>query len=318
MGKPYSEDLRRGVVQAIEAGHTYEDVACLCGVSVSSISRFLTRWRRSGSVSPAKFGGYKGYALEGHENRITQWIAARPDLTLSELQARLAKEKVVVSQTAIFRFLRHLDFTFKKSLHAAEQDRPDVAAARKAWRKMQTGLDPRKLVFIDETSASTNMTRRYGRGTRGERLVCKIPYGHWKTSTFIAALRHNRVTAPLLLDGTMNGQSFLAYVEQILAPTLKRGDIVVMDNVSVHKVAGVREAIEAREAILLYLPPYSPDLNPIEQFFSKLKAILRKAAACSIKNLWTVIGSCLKNFSPSECAADLLNAGYGQPYRKTL
>ncbi len=114
MGKPYTEDLRRGVVQAIEAGHTYEEVACLCGVSVSSISRFLTRWRRSGSVSPAKFGGYKGYALEGHENRITQWIAARPDLTLSELQARLAKEKVVVSQTAIFRFLRHLDFTFKK------------------------------------------------------------------------------------------------------------------------------------------------------------------------------------------------------------
>jgi transposase len=114
MGKPYSEDLRRGVVQAIEAGHTYEEVADLCGVSVSSISRFLTRWRRSGSVSPAKFGGYKGYALERHEKRITQWIAARPDITLSELRARLAKEKVTVSQTAIFRFLRHLDFTFKK------------------------------------------------------------------------------------------------------------------------------------------------------------------------------------------------------------
>ncbi len=183
---------------------------------------------------------------------------------------------------------------------------------------MQAGLDPRKLVFIDETSASTNMTRRYGRGTRGERLVCKIPFGHWKTSTFIAALRHNRVTAPLLLDGAMNGQTFLAYVEQILAPTLKRGDIVVMDNVSVHKVAGVREVIEAREAILLYLPPYSPDLNPIEQFFSKLKAILRKAAACTIKNLWTVIASCLKDFPPAECAAYLLNAGYGQPYRKML
>jgi transposase len=183
---------------------------------------------------------------------------------------------------------------------------------------MQMGLDPRKLVFIDETSASTNMTRRYGRGTRGERLVCKIPHGHWKTSTFIAALRHNRVTAPLLLDGAMNGQSFLAYVEQILAPTLKRGDIVVMDNVSVHKVAGVREAIEARGAMLLYLPPYSPDLHPIEQFFSKLKAILRKAAARSIDNLWTIIGSCLMHLSPSECAAYLLNAGYGQPYRKML
>lgn len=183
---------------------------------------------------------------------------------------------------------------------------------------MQTRLDPRRLVFIDETGASTNMTRRYGRGTRGERLVCKVPHGHWKTSTFVAALRYNRVTAPLLLDGAMNGVSFLAYVEQILAPTLRRGDIVIMDNVSVHKVAGVCEAIEARGASLFYLPPYSPDLNPIEQFFSKLKAILRKVAARSIESLWSAIGSCLADFPPRECAAYLANTGYGQPYRKML
>jgi transposase len=162
------------------------------------------------------------------------------------------------------------------------------------------------------------MTRRYGRGARGQRLVCKVPHGHWKTFTFIAALRHNRVTAPLLLDGPMNGLSFLAYVEQILAPTLRFGDIVIMDNVSIHKVAGIREAIEARGAILYYLPPYSPDLNPIEQFFSKLKALLRKAAATSIRNLWAAIRSSLKDFSPAECAAYLFNAGYGQPYRKML
>jgi transposase len=114
MGKPYSEDLRQGVVQAIEAGHTYEEVADLYGVSISSVSRFVTRWRGTGSVSPEKFGGYKGYVLEPYRDRITQWIAARPDVTLSELQAQLAKKKVAVSQTAIFRFLRHLDFTFKK------------------------------------------------------------------------------------------------------------------------------------------------------------------------------------------------------------
>jgi len=157
----------------------------------------------------------------------------------------------------------------KKSLHAAEQDRPDVVAARKAWFKMQMRLDPRRLAFIDETSVSTNMTRRYGRA-RGARLICKIPHGHWKTSTFVAALRYNGITAPLLLDGPMNGASFLAYVEQILAPTLRRGDIVIMDNVSVHKVAGIREVIAARGAALCYLPAYSPDLNPIEKFFSKL------------------------------------------------
>jgi transposase len=193
-----------------------------------------------------------------------------------------------------------------------------VAAARKAWFKRQPTLDPRRLVFIDETSASTNMTRHYGRTTRGERLVCKVPHGHWKTSTFIAALRHNRITAPLLLDGPMNGPSFLAYVEQILAPTLRRGDMLIMDNVSLHKVAGVRQAIEARGAALFYLPPYSPDLNPIEQAFSKLKAFLRNAAARSISSLWAVIGTCLTQFSPRECAAYLANAGYGQPFRKML
>jgi transposase len=206
----------------------------------------------------------------------------------------------------------------KKSLHAAEQDRADVAAARKAWQRMQMRLDPRRLVFIDETCASTNMTRRYGRGTRGQRLICKVPFGHWKTSTFIAALRHNRITAPLLLDGPMNGASFLAYVEQMLAPTLKRGDVVIMDNVSIHKVAGVREAIETRGAMLFYLPPYSPDFNPIEQLFSKLKAMLRKAAATSIASLWAAVASFIKEFPPRECAAYLVNAGYGQPYRKML
>jgi transposase len=186
------------------------------------------------------------------------------------------------------------------------------------WAKMQTRLDPRQLVFIDETSAATNMTRRYGRCACGERLVCKVPHGHWKTSTFVAALRHNRITAPLLLDGPMNGPSFLAYVEQILAPTLRSGHIVIMDNVSIHKVAGVREAIEARGASLRYLPPYSPDLNPIEQFFSTLKSVLRKVAARSITALWQAVRSALKAFSPRECAAYLAHAGYGQPYRKTL
>lgn len=162
------------------------------------------------------------------------------------------------------------------------------------------------------------MTRLYGRGPRGERLVCKVPHGHWKTMTFIAALRHDRITAPLLLDGPMNGESFKAYVEQMLAPTLKRGDIVVMDNVSIHKVPGVREAIEACGATVPKLPPYSPDLNPIEQLFAKIKALLRKAAARSVDSLRKAIASSLKRCSPSECAAFLAHAGYSQPNRKAL
>jgi transposase len=183
-------------------------------------------------------------------------------------------------------------------------------------------LDPRRLVFIDETSVSTVITRLYGRAMQGERLVDKKPHGNWKTITFIAALRHDCVTAPFVLDGPMNGEMFKAYVEQFLAPTLKRGDIVFMDNVSVHKVEGIEEAIEARGAIPFYLPAYSPDLNPIEQLFSKLKAIVRKFAAYSLKktaftveSLCKVIASCLNDISPSECAAYLANSGYGQPKR---
>src|ERR1700752_4006071 len=150
----------------------------------------------------------------------------------------------------------------KKSLHAAEQQRPDVAAAREVWRDRQPNLDPDRLVFIDETWATTNLTRRYGRAARGQRLVAPVPHGHWKTSTFVAGLRASGLTAPLVVDGAMNGEIFLAYIEQILAPTLSAGDVVIVDNLSSHKVAGVREAIERRGATLLYLPPYSPDLNP--------------------------------------------------------
>lgn len=167
-----------------------------------------------------------------------------------------------------------------------------------------------RLVFIDETWAKTNMARRYGRSNRGQRLVAAVPHGHWNTTTFVAGLRHDGITAPLVIDGTMNGEIFRAYVEQFLAPTLSPGDIVVMDNLGSHKVAGVRQAIAAKGASLLYLPPYSPDLNPIEQVFAKLKALLRKAAARSIEALWIAIGTMLDQFSPTECANYLANSGY--------
>jgi transposase len=200
-----------------------------------------------------------------------------------------------------------------------------VAIARRALQRRQTRLDPKKLVFIDETSVSTTITRLYGRAPQGERLVQKVMHGNWKTVTFIAALRHDRVTAPLVLEGAMNGETFKAYVEQFLAPTLKRGDIVFMDNASVHMVCGVEEAIEARGATLFYLPAYSPDFNPIEQLFSKLKSMLRKIAAYSLKqtaftvdSLCGAIAASLPQISRSECAAYLANSGYRQPNRETL
>ena len=167
--------------------------------------------------------------------------------------------------------------------------------------------------------------RLYGRAPRDERLVQKVPHGNWKTITFIAGLRHNRVAAPFVLEGAMTGEIFRAYVKQFLAPTLKRGDIVFMDNASVHKVNGIEDAIEARGAILVYLPSYSPDFNPIEQFFSKLKAMLRTLAAYfrkgvtfTVDSLCEAISSCLDEISRSECAAYLANSGYGQPTREML
>ena len=171
-------------------------------------------------------------------------------------------------------------------------------------------MNPTRLVFLDETWATTNMARRYGRAPRGERVIASVPHGHWKTSTFVAGLREDAITAPLVIDGAMNGETFRAYIEQFLAPTLAHGDIVIMDNLSGHKVAGVREAIEARGASLIYLPPYSPDLNPIEQAFAKLKALLRKAAPRTVESLWTVIGESLSAFPPNECANYLTAAGY--------
>jgi transposase len=154
------------------------------------------------------------------------------------------------------------------------------------------------------------MTRRYGRAPRGQRLVAAVPHGHWKTSTFVAGLRRIGLTAPLVVDGAINGDIFRAYVEQVLAPALKRGDIVILDNLSSHKVAGVRQAIEATGATLVYLPPYSPDLNPIEHAFAKLKALLRKLAARTVASLWAALGDLLDRFTPQECTNYFASAGY--------
>ena len=173
-------------------------------------------------------------------------------------------------------------------------------------------FDPARLVFIDETCTHTKMVRLYGRSPRGERLIGSAPHGHWKTITFVAGLRLRRMTAPLVLEGAMNGPMFLAYVKQCLVPTLRPGDIVAMDNLPVHRVAGVEEAIEAAGATLLYLPPYSPDLNPIELAFSKLKAHLRQAAEHTIPGLLRRIGRIVRAFSPHECSNFFRHAGYVQ------
>jgi len=198
----------------------------------------------------------------------------------------------------------------KKTGHASEQQRPDVLAKRQDWFDSQLDLDPDKLIFIDETGANTKMGRLRGWSPKGQRCRAAVPHGHWKTTTFTAGLRLNGITAPMLLDGPMHGPAFRAYVEQVLVPELKPGDIVIMDNLPAHKVAGVRETIEAAGARLLYLPPYSPDFNPIEMAFSKLKALLRKTAARTVDDLWDAVAQSLDAFTPNECANYFAASGY--------
>jgi transposase len=195
-------------------------------------------------------------------------------------------------------------------LKASEQDRPDVAEKRAWWRVCQLGLPPERLLFIDETWVKTNMTRPRGRSWRGTRLVAKVPHGHWKTTTFLAALRVSGITAPLVIDGAVNGDVFLAYVRQVLAPTLAAGDLVIMDNLSSHKRVGVREAIEAVGARLIYLPPYSPDFNPIELAFSKFKWLLKGAGERTVEALWKTCGQLLEAFTETECRNYITHCGY--------
>jgi transposase len=185
-----------------------------------------------------------------------------------------------------------------------------VARRRARWKRHQGKLDPARIVFIDETWAKTNMIRSHGWNRRGQPLNAKAPHGHWQTMTFIAALRCDRITAPCVFDGPINGASFLAYVEQLLVPTLKPGDIVIMDNLGSHKGKMVRKAIREAGARLFFLPPYSPDLNPIEQVFAKLKTLLRKAEERTVEATWKRIGELLDHFRPNECANYFRNAGY--------
>jgi transposase len=200
-----------------------------------------------------------------------------------------------------------------------------VSRRRVQWRKYQHRIDPARLVFIDVEAgqaidpvnrlprrgwAKTNMTRSHGWAPRGQRLIDKVPHGRWHTSTFLAALRIDRIDAPCLIDGPINGERFLAYVEQFLVPTLKPGDVVVLDNLGSHKGKAVRQAIRKAGARLIFLPKYSPDLNPIEQVFAKLKTLLRKACARTADAICDAIGQLLANFKPHECANYFRNAGY--------
>ncbi|UPT96107.1 IS630 family transposase [Bradyrhizobium barranii subsp. apii] len=312
MARALSVDLRQRVIAAIDGGMSCRQAAERFGVSAASAIRWRGRLKEVGDIVPKRQGGdRKSQRIEAHSQLILEAVTAKPDITLAELRELLKRRGISTGIASLWRFFQRRKITLKKkTAHAAEQRRGDINAAREEWFEGQIDLDPERLVFIDETSANTKMARRYGRSPRGERCRAAIPHGHWKTTTFTAGLRSDGLIAPLVLDGPMDGDAFLAYVEQLLAPSLRPGDTVIMDNLPAHKVHGVREAIQAVGASLLYLPPYSPDFNPIEMAFSKLKALLRTAAARTMPDLWQAIANALKRFSPEECQNYLVAAGY--------
>jgi len=199
----------------------------------------------------------------------------------------------------------------KKTAFPSEQERPDIARKRQRWKLHQSDIDLKRLVFIDETWAKTNMAPLRGWARRGKRLIGHAPFGHWNTMTFVAALRCDGITAPWVIDGPINGAIFQTYVAEVLSPTLRKGDVVILDNLGSHKAPAIRNAIRAVGAHLLFLPAYSPDLNPIEQVFAKLKHLLRKAAERSKEAVWRRIGTLLDTFTPQECENYLRNSGYG-------
>ncbi|MER8670447.1 IS630 family transposase [Mesorhizobium sp. M1156] len=311
MGRAFSVDLRSRVLKASDEGMSARQAAARFGVGVSSAIRWIAR-AKIGELAPRPQGRRRASSLDAHEAFIVGLIEERKDITLNEMVERLVVEQSVrISRSALSAWLRGHGWTFKqKSAHALEQDRPDILKRRRDWFDGQLDLDPAKLVFIDETGLSTKMARMRGRAPRGERCRAGVPHGHWKTTTFTGALRLTGMTAPFVYDGAMNGNVFLAYVEQVLVPTLSEGDVVVMDNLPAHKAAGVRDAIEAAGASLLYLPPYSPDFNPIENAFAKLKALLRAKAERTIKALWDAVGAVVDLFTPAECANYFKAPGY--------
>jgi transposase len=311
MARALSVDLRERVVAAVADGISCRAAAVRFGVSAASAIRWRQRAVREGSPAPKPQGGdRRSGRIDAHGDLIRATIAETPDMTLEELQAMLRGQ---ASRSASARCGGSSIVT--RSRVKKDRARHRAGPARHPepsldWFEDQIDLDPDRLVFIDETWASTNMARRHGRCRRGERLRAGMPHGHWKTTTFVAGLRNTGMVAPMVLDGPINRDAFTAYVRQVLVPELRLGDIVIMDNLSSHKGADVREAIEAAGATLRFLPPYSPDFNPIEKAFSKLKAHLRKAAERTIHGLWSAIGRILDLYSPQECQNYFSACGY--------
>ncbi len=273
MTRPYSEDIRERALARADAGETVRSIAEALQISPSCVTKWKNLRRDTGSLAPGKIGGHKKRVRsDANADWLRKRIRSGP-FTLRKLTQELAARGIKTDVRAVWTFVHTEGLSFKKTIHPTEQNRPDVARKRTRWKAHQGRIDASRLVFIDETWIKTNMAPLRGWGPRGQRLQAYAPFGHWKTMTFIAALRHDRISAPWVIDCPVNGELFTLYIEKVLAPTLTRGEVVILDNLGSHKGKSARDAIRAKGAHLLFLPSYSPDLNPIEQVLRQTQTL---------------------------------------------
>ncbi|MGE5755933.1 MAG: IS630 family transposase [Planctomycetaceae bacterium] len=297
--RPYSMDLRQRVAAAIDHGDgSFRQIARRFRVSLSFLARWLRRRRQAGTLEPKPHGGGHPPALDHEgEERLRELVRQHPDATLDELRQQLGGS---CSRSALGRALERLKLTRKrKTLHAQERDTPENQAKRQAFRTTVAPLDPHRLVFVDETGTNTAMTRTYGRAPRGERVVGSVP-GQWTTMTLISALRLSGEMAPLAFEGATDTPAFQTSVAQVLAPQLQPGDVVLWDNLKPHQDAAVKQLIEQAGAELVPLPPYSSDLTPIEDLWSKVQTVLKSAAARTTEALSEAMGAALRSVPPED------------------
>jgi transposase len=306
--RPYSTDLRERVAAAVDHREgSLRQIARRFRVSLSFVVRLLQRRRDADTLEPKPHGGGPAPALgpDDHQ-RLAELIREQPDATLGELKRRGG---FTCSLKTLWLVLRRRDLTFKKkSLHASEQDRPDVQTKRRSFRRKVKKIEPRRLVFVDETGVTTAMTPAYAWAPRGERAVDSAP-ASWESVTVIAALGLDGVRAPLAFPGATDTAAFQCYVDRVLVPELHEGDVVVLDNLKPHLAAGVAAAIERSGARVLPLPPYSPDYTPIEEMYSKVKGFLRRVAARTKGDLYEAVGEALKEVTPQDIIGWFEEAG---------
>jgi len=306
MGKPYSLDLWERICAYVAKGNSARSAGRLFGVSAATAVRFAAEHRDHGTALAKPQGRPAGQfgKLAPHREFLLEIVQAEPDITLKELAAALAETHgVEVQLSSLHRALERAGYHIKKGLIAAERDRPALRQARRDWitrRQPRMRQEPHRLVFIDETAVKTNLTRLRGRAPVGERLNGTAPFGKWGTQTFIAGLTQDALIAPWVLNGAMNGAAFDTYIETQLAPALDPGTVVILDNLSTHKSPRAAEALRKRGCWFLFLPAYSPDLNPIEMAFSKLKAHLRRIGARTFDALLEALGDICDMFNPDE------------------